>query len=91
MNLRFDVFAIQGRIQPVLRFGLLGIGITQFADKMSLITSFLPGLCQIGTNGPRRTPDLVRQTRTFLLWERPWKPQKSPAATQTLPDKPSNP
>jgi hypothetical protein len=50
-----------GRIQPMQGFLELAVGICEFTEKVRWITPFGPSLGQIGSDGPRRTKNLIRK------------------------------
>src|ERR1017187_8322932 len=64
-----DVLASQRSSNPMLRFRLFAIRVRQLADKVGRITALLPGLGDVGPNGPRCTAKLVGERILLILWK----------------------
>lgn len=72
-----DITACQGRVDPVLCFRLLTIGVCQFADEIRRIETFLPRLGNVGSNylssafrPPSSTPNLPGTTCRFFIFDK---------------------
>jgi len=61
-----QVFAIQCRLDPMLRLKQFTFHIGEFAYEMPHASSFCPRFCDIGAHGTRGAPNLIAQRECFI-------------------------
>jgi len=66
-NTTLEIFALDSKLNPSLGFGSFAFRIGKLADEVIPISAFPPSFGKVCTDGSRRSPQLIRQRKLFVL------------------------